>query len=108
MVLRTIPVNLIMPWSITTVRAKTNIIIAIKAISCSGLLHCTAMFKTSDIQYPLFLYTLTKRIMLKQRCGFVAYANILYQNLDIDVNVGTSKEQRKGYIPAISEREKGI
>ena len=95
-----------MPLSITTVRAKTNIIIAIKAISCSGLLHCTAMFKTSDIQYPLFLYTLTKRIMLKQRCGFVAYANILYQN--IDVNVGTFKEQRKGYIPAISEREKGI
>lgn len=46
--------------------------------------------------------------MLKRRCGFVAYANILYQNLDIDVNVGTSKEQRKGYIPAISEREKGI
>ena len=46
--------------------------------------------------------------MLKQRCGFVAYANILYQNLDIDVNVGTLKEQRKGYIPAISEREKGI
>ena len=76
-----------MPLSITTVRAKTNIIIAIN---------------------PLFLYTLTKRIMLKQRCGFVAYANILYQNLDIDVNVGTFKEQRKGYIPAISEREKGI
>lgn len=46
--------------------------------------------------------------MLKQRCGFVAYANILYQNLDIDVNVGTFKEQRKGNIPAISEREKGI
>ena len=108
MVLRTIPVNLIMPWSITTVRAKTNIIIAIKAISCSGLLHCTAMFKTSDIQYPLFLYTLTKRYMLKQNCCLVGYANILYQNLDIDVNVGTSKEQRKGYIPAISEREKGI
>lgn len=46
--------------------------------------------------------------MLKRRFGFVAYTNILYQNLDIDVNVGTFKEQRKGYIPAISEWEKGI
>lgn len=46
--------------------------------------------------------------MLKRRCGFVAYTNILYQIMDINVNVGTFKEQRKGYIPAISEREKGI
>lgn len=45
-------------------------------------------------------------ICIKLNLFFLFYHKFVF--IDIDVNVGTFKEQRKGYIPAISEREKGI